>query len=70
MPASATSARRWRVLEEVLQGAPDPCPPSDSGVRGFSLLESVLVLGLLALTAAIVMDILVDLTRRLPKETP
>ena len=37
----------------MLQGAPDPCPPSDSGVRGFSLLESVLVLGLLALTAAI-----------------
>ena len=53
MPAPATSARGRRVLEEALQGAPDPCPPSASGVRGFSLLELVLVLGLLALTAAI-----------------
>ena len=52
MPALATSARGRRVLEEGLQRAPDPRPPFDSGVRGFSLLELVLVLGLLALTAA------------------
>ena len=53
MHAPATSARGRRALEEALQGAADPCPPSASGVRGFSLLELVLVLGLLALTAAI-----------------
>ena len=49
----AVSAQGRRALDDVLQGAPVACPPSDSGVRGFSLLESVLVLGLLALTAAI-----------------
>jgi prepilin-type N-terminal cleavage/methylation domain-containing protein len=53
MPASATSPRGRRVLENGLQGALDPCPPSGAGVRGFSLVESLLVLGLLALTAAI-----------------
>ena len=53
MPAPATSARGRRVLEEGLQGAPDRCPPVDSGVRGFSLLELVLVLGPVALMAAI-----------------
>ncbi len=47
MPAFATSARGRRVLEASLQGAPDP------GECGVSLLESILVLALLVLTAAI-----------------
>ena len=53
MPARATSPRGGRVLEHVLQGAPSPHPPSDPGVRGVSLPELVVVLGLLALTAAV-----------------
>ena len=44
--ASSTTARGRRVLEQSLQGAPDP------GERGFSLLELILVLALLVLTAA------------------
>ena len=47
MHPPASSARGRRVLERSLQGTPDP------GRRGFSLLESILVLALLALTAAI-----------------
>jgi len=47
MPAPATSTRGRRVLEVSLLGTPDP------GERGCSLLESMLVLALLALVAAI-----------------
>ena len=46
MPALATEGRGRRALETRLQGAPD------DGGHGFSLLESVLVLGLLGVMAA------------------
>ena len=47
MAAPANSARGRRVLDAALQGTPYP------GGRGFSLLETMLVLALLALMAAI-----------------
>ena len=54
MPAPVSSARARRVPEERLRGAPDVWPGHQGcGVGGFSLLESILVLALLALTAAI-----------------